>query len=268
MEEVKALDTQSGKDRGKYDCLCESSDENAKLFEKQRQYANMLETLAEIGQIDSAVQKFGTADEILPGHVPALEGWRAAALKGQLWIDVAQAASRQAKAAPDAATLSTGVVSQASNAAAALAANAHAMTAVFDTLHRAGIADKNIQTSGISLSPQYGGKQGQPQHIVGYQVSNTVSVFIDKLDKVGSVIDALVAAGSNQIDGPNFIIADPKPLLAKARAEAVKDAIAKAQTYAAAAGVTLGPILSISEGGSTAPQPMGRMMAMWGSPAT
>ena len=61
------------------------------------------ETLAEIGQIDAAVQKFGAADEVQPGHVPALEGWRAAALKGQLWIDVAQAASRQAKAHGDAA---------------------------------------------------------------------------------------------------------------------------------------------------------------------
>ncbi len=110
------------------------------------------------------------------------------------------------------------------------------------------------------MSPQYGGKQGQPQRIVGYQVSNTVSVFIDRLDKVGPVIDALVAAGSNQIDGPNFTIADPKPLLAKAREEAVQDAIAKAQTYAAAAGISLGAITSISEGGSYTPQPIGRMM--------
>ncbi len=67
-------------------------------------YTRAGETLAEIGQIDAAVQKFGTADEIQPGHVPALEGWRSAALKGQLWIDVAQAATRQAKAAADAAT--------------------------------------------------------------------------------------------------------------------------------------------------------------------
>jgi uncharacterized protein YggE len=168
--------------------------------------------------------------------------------------------SGEVKAAPDAAQLSTGVITQGPNAAAALSSNARAMTAVFDTLKRAGIADKNIQTSGISLSPQYANKPGQAAHITGYQVSNTVTVMVDALDKVGPTLDALVAAGSNQIDGPNFLIADPKPLLAKARAEAVKDAAAKAQAYAEAAGVTLGPILSISESSSEAPRPMGRMM--------
>ena len=90
----------------------------------------------------------------------------------------------------------------------------------------------------------------------------SVTVMVDKLEKVGPALDALVAAGSNQIDGPNFSIADPKPLLAKAREEAVKDATARAQTLAAAAGVTLGPILSIGEGCAdySPPQPMGRMM--------
>ena len=166
----------------------------------------------------------------------------------------------EVKSAPDAATLSTGVVTQAATAAGALTANARAMNAVFDTLHRAGIADKNIQTSNFSVSPQYSSKPGQTQHVVGYQVSNTVTVLVDKLDKVGPTLDALVAAGSNQIDGPSFLIADPKPLLAKAREQAVKDAVDKAQAYASAAGVTLGPIQSISEGGSYAPQPMGRMM--------
>jgi uncharacterized protein len=170
--------------------------------------------------------------------------------------------SGEVKAAPNAATLSTGVLTQAANAAAALAANARAMTAIFDTLHRAGIADKNIQTSNISVSPQYSGKPGQVQHIAGYQVSNTVTVMVDSLDNVGPTLDALVAAGSNQIDGPNFMIADPEPLLAKAREQAVKDAVAKAHVYAAAAGVTLGPILSISEGGSYAPQPMDRVMSV------
>ncbi len=168
--------------------------------------------------------------------------------------------SGEVKSVPDATTLSTGVVTQASTAAQALQSNARAMNAVFDTLHHAGIADKNIQTSNVSVSPQYSSKPGQTQHIVGYQVSNTVTVMVNGLDKVGPTLDALVAAGSNQIDGPNFTIADPKPLLAKAREQAVKDAVTKAQAYAAAAGVTLGPIQSISEGGSYAPQPMGRMM--------
>ena len=167
----------------------------------------------------------------------------------------------EVKATPDQAQLSTGVVTQAGTAAAALAANSRAMNGVFDTLKRAGIAEKNIQTSNFSVSPQYASaKPGSAPHISGYQVSNTVTVMVDKLDRVGPALDALVAAGSNQIDGPSFSIADPRPLLAKAREEAVKDATARAQTLAAASGVTLGPILSIGEGGGYAPpQPMYRM---------
>jgi hypothetical protein len=175
--------------------------------------------------------------------------------------------SGEVRGVPDQAQLSTGVVTQAPTAAAALAANTRAMTSVFDTLKRAGIAEKNIQTSNFSVSPQYGTpKAGGPMHIVGYQVSNTVTVMVDGLDKVGPALDALVAAGSNQIDGPNFSIADPQPLLAKAREAAVHDATARAQSLASAAGVTLGPIVSISEGGGYAPpQPLGRMMSMAGN---
>jgi uncharacterized protein YggE len=166
------------------------------------------------------------------------------------------------KAVPDRAELSSGVVTRAPRAAAALASNASAMTAVFDTLKRAGIAEKNIQTSNFQVAPQYSAeKPGAAQRIVGYEVSNTVSVTVDGLDKLGPTIDALVAAGSNQIEGPTFSIADPKPLLAKAREEAVKDATARAQAYASAAGVTLGPITAISEGGGETPvRPMGRML--------
>lgn len=174
---------------------------------------------------------------------------------------LAVSGSGEVKAAPDQAQLSTGVVTQGRNASDALKANARAMNAVFDTLKAAGIAEKNIQTSNFSVSPRYSeAKPGAAQHIVGYDVSNTVTVLVDKLDKVGPTIDALVAAGSNQIDGPSFSIADPDPLLAKAREAAVKDAMARAETLAHAAGVSLGPITSISEnGGYSPPQPMYRM---------
>ena len=179
--------------------------------------------------------------------------------------------SGEVRAAPDEAQLATGVVAQAPSAAAALAANARAMNRVFDTLKRAGIAEKNIQTSNFSVSPQYAAsKPGQTQRIVGYEVSNTVSVTVDKLDRLGPTLDALVAAGANQIDGPNFGIADPKPLLAKAREAAVKDAVAHAQTIAGAAGVSLGPIVSIGESGNQPPQPMprGAMFALKEAPST
>ena len=169
----------------------------------------------------------------------------------------------EVKAAPDRAELSSGVVTRAATAASALAANARAMNAVFEALKRAGIAEKNIQTSNFQVSPQYSdAKPGAAPRIVGYEVSDTVSVTVDGLDRLGPTIDALVAAGSNQIEGPEFSIADPKPLLAKAREEAVKDATARAEAYARAAGVVLGPIASINEGGvSSTIQPM-RMRGM------
>jgi len=167
-----------------------------------------------------------------------------------------------AKAAPDEASFSTGVVSRGATARQALAANAQAMTAVIATLKKQGVPDKAIHTSNLSLSPQYQQCKPNipcPQRIVGYEVSNTVSVTID-LDKAGAALDALVASGSNQIDGISFAIHDTKPLLIQARAEAVKDALEKGQLYAWSAGVVLGPILSIQEAGAQAPQPMFRSM--------
>jgi uncharacterized protein YggE len=169
------------------------------------------------------------------------------------------------KAAPDRAELSAGVVTLAPTAATALAQNSLAMNAVFAKLKSAGIPDKSIQTSDFSVSAQYQtyktGSGSVLQHIVGYQVSNNVEVTVDDPAKVGPTIDALVSSGANQLGNISFSIADPKPLLTQAREAAVKDAIERAQTYAKAAGVSLGPIVSIQEGGSEAPRPMMRMMA-------
>ncbi|HEY1612776.1 MAG TPA: SIMPL domain-containing protein [Rhizomicrobium sp.] len=164
------------------------------------------------------------------------------------------------KAPPDQASLSSGVVTQARTAADALAGNTRAMNAVFATLKRLGIPDKQIQTSDFSVTPQYppdraGSDTGR---ITGYRVSNEVTATVD-LAKLGPALDALVAAGSNSIGNIAFAIRDPKPLLAAARAAAVADAIARAQTYAKAGGVSLGPILSISEAGAEEPHPVYRM---------
>jgi uncharacterized protein len=165
----------------------------------------------------------------------------------------------EVRAAPDQAVLSTGVATTAPTAAAALSANAAKMNAVFATLKRLGVPDKSIQTSNFTVSPQYppyNANESGVQKIVGYQVSNQVSVTLDDPKKLGPTLDALVAAGSNQINSVGFVIRDTAELLTKARAAAVADAIARAHTYAAAAGVTLGPILSIQEGSSEGPRPM------------
>jgi uncharacterized protein YggE len=173
-------------------------------------------------------------------------------------------------ATPDEALLSAGVVTTARTAAAALTDNAKSMNAVFATLRSAGIPEKSMQTSGFNVSPQYAtDKDGaQTQRITGYQVSNTVNVTVGDLSKVGPVLDALVASGANSIGDISFGIKNPKAAMTQARSLAVADAIDRAQTLAKAAGVTLGPITSISEGsGYEPPRPMYRMAAMAAAPA-
>lgn len=170
----------------------------------------------------------------------------------------------EVRAAPDMAQLSAGVTTSAPTAAAALSANTTRMKAVFAAIQKLGVPEKNIQTVNFSISPQYtGGDANNRPRLTGYQVNNEVSVRLEDTGKLGSALDALVTAGANQMNGINWSIREPAPMLAKARAEAIADAKLRAETYAKAAGVTLGPIQSISEGGAAMPpRPMYRAMAM------
>jgi len=170
------------------------------------------------------------------------------------------------KAVPDEAILSAGVTTEAATAGDALAANRRAMNAVFSELKRQGIADRSMQTSDFNVSPQYApAKDGAPAHIVGYQVSNTLSVTVDDLGRLGPAVDALVASGANSMGGISFTFRDPKPLLRQAREAAVKDAMDRAQTYARAAGLSLGRVVEINEGGAQMPRPLIRAMAFDGA---
>jgi uncharacterized protein YggE len=167
----------------------------------------------------------------------------------------------EVRAVPDQARLTAGVVTHGKTAAEALAANSTAMNSVFAALKKRGIPEKSITTSNFSINPQYPPyRQDAPQEdrtrIIGYEVSNQVTVIVDDVSKAGATLDALVAAGANQAGGVSFAIRDPKPLMKEARADAVKDAMEKARTLAEAAGVALGPILSINEGGPVRPVPM------------
>ena len=174
----------------------------------------------------------------------------------------------EARARPDLAVISAGVVAQADTAGAALAENTRAMNAVRQQLSASGLADEDVQTSQFSVMPLYEQRRPDPEtieppRIIGYQVSNQVTARVRELDRLGAVLDALVSAGANSIDGPSFEIADPEPLLQQARDAAVADALAKASRYAAAAGVELGKIVSIEEGDFYAPpRPMMRAEAM------
>lgn len=169
---------------------------------------------------------------------------------------IAMSGHGEMRAAPDQAQINTGVTTSAPTAAAALADNTTRMQGLFAALAKAGIAQKNIQTVNFSVSPQYtNGGPNQPARVTGYQVTNQLAVRLDDVARVGATLDALVTAGSNDMNGISFSIKDTAPLLEKARGQAVADARARAETYAKAAGVTLGPVLSISEGGRDEPRP-------------
>lgn len=165
--------------------------------------------------------------------------------------------------APDVATVSAGVVTQAPTAQAAMSANATKMNSIFASLNAAGIQQRHIQTSQLSLNPQYDYENRRQPRITGYEARNTVTARSENLDQVGPMLDALVEAGANNINGINFSIKDAEAAKSEARREAVKDARRKADEMATAAGVRLGRILQMSEStrGYAPPQPMMRAMA-------
>jgi hypothetical protein len=153
------------------------------------------------------------------------------------------------KARPDSAELTAGVTTNAAAAARALADNSTRMKSVFAALEKLGVPADDIQTANFSISPQYANPGTEAPHLTGYQVTNEVSVRLDDVAKLGPALDALVTAGANQMNGIDFTIRDLAPMLEQARTAAIADARLRAQTYARAAGVMLGPILSIREGG-------------------
>ncbi|WP_042483993.1 SIMPL domain-containing protein [Sphingomonas parapaucimobilis] len=161
---------------------------------------------------------------------------------------------------PDLATIRAGVVSQGATAAAALSDNAQRMARVLAAVKRAGIADRDIQTATVQLQPQYRYGENVPPAITGYQATNTISVRFRDVAKSGSVLDALVAQGANQIDGPNLSIDKPDAALDEARADAIQRARARAELYARAAGMRVARIVSITENGADAGGPQPPMM--------
>jgi uncharacterized protein YggE len=161
--------------------------------------------------------------------------------------------------APDTLRLSAGVVTEAASADEAMSANAARMTAVVAALKAAGLGTGDIQTSSLSLSPRYRYQPNQSPERTGYQARNSVSVKTKRLGDAGKLIDALVKAGANEVNGPAFSLADPEAALNRARAAAVARARARAEVYAAAAGMTVKRIAAISEPGAE-PMPIARPM--------
>jgi uncharacterized protein YggE len=160
---------------------------------------------------------------------------------------------------PDTAIVTTGVLSQGATAAEALAANTRSMNDLFAALKNAGIAERDVQTSNFMVQPRYNFQDGKAPELVGYDVSNTVTVSVRKLADLGALLDKMVQAGSNQINGIGFEVSEPTAALDEARKLATADAARKAKIYADALGVTLGPVTSLTEGGGfQPPMPMAR----------
>jgi uncharacterized protein YggE len=164
-------------------------------------------------------------------------------------------ATGEATRVPDVAIISTGVTTRAASARAALEQNAARMERVRAALKRAGIADRDIQTSNISLNPEYRYVENQAPKLVGYTASNQLSVRFRDIAKSGDIIDALVAEGANQINGPTLTIDKPEEALDEARTKALAAGRARAELYARALGMRVTRLLSISESGGNYPVP-------------
>ena len=171
-------------------------------------------------------------------------------------------AEAESRRVPDVATISAGVVTQSADANSAMRANATQMDKVMAAIKAAGVAERDIQTSGVNLNPQYKYVENQNPTITGYQASNTVNLKIRDLGKLGKVLDSLVASGANQINGPTFEVDQPEPAYDEARRAALEKAQARAQMYAKALGMQVRRIVSISEGGGFHPPVPMPMMAM------
>jgi uncharacterized protein YggE len=190
-----------------------------------------------------------------PGAVPPAPGaGPAMMLRG---TTLAISAYGEVKAAPDMATISLGVQTQAPAAADAMSRNAAQMTRIIEALKRSGIADKDIKTSGLSLNAQYEYEPNKPPRLTGYQASNQVTITVYDLARLGPTLDATVASGANQIDGVSFGLKDPGAVEDAARLKAVQTLQARAQLYAGATGLHLGRLINLAEGASvTPPRPL------------
>jgi uncharacterized protein YggE len=162
--------------------------------------------------------------------------------------------------APDTTAIRIGVTSHGKTAREASEANAKQMTAVMGAIKNSGIAARDIQTSRLSLQPQYDPSKAGPARLIGFQVTNQLTVKIHEIDKLPSILDHAIAAGANEMSGIEFMVSEQSKLLDQARADAIADAHRKAELFARAAGAKLGRVVAITEEG--APSPLRPLAAM------
>lgn len=182
--------------------------------------------------------------------VPVIEGTR---------LDIV--ATGESLRTPDIVVINAGIVTEAATASEALRANNRQMNGVFRALQSAGFADRDIQTASISLSPRYDYSNRNDRRLLGYTASNQLTIRFREIEQAGTVIDMLVSQGVNQINGPSFQVDSPEEALDEARRDAITTARARAELYAAAAGMRVVRIVSISEAGASRPPVVMQRMA-------
>jgi hypothetical protein len=162
---------------------------------------------------------------------------------------------------PDIAVISAGVVSRSTTATGALQDSADRMSRVIAALKSAGVADRDVQTSNVSLNPEYRYPENQSPQLVGYTASNSVTVRFRDIRSSGKILDALVRQGANQINGPTLTIDKPEGALDEARQKAIATGRARAELYARSLGMRVARIVSVSENESYAVPPPVPVMA-------
>ncbi len=175
---------------------------------------------------------------------------------------VAVSAQAEARAKPDVAILSTGVISLAPDANSTIRRNAEQMNRIMEAIKGAGIADKDVQTTGVSLNPDYHYVSNRPPRIKGYYGSNTVNVTVRDIGALGGLLDAMVAAGANQINGPTFDIGDKDAVLDEARGKALAQAKTRAEGYAKRLGLRVRRVVSVDETGGRSAARLGSGRAL------
>ena len=171
-------------------------------------------------------------------------------------------ATGEATRVPDLAIISAGVVTRQTTATAAIQENAERMERVLSALKRVGIEERDVQTSSINLNPEYRYQDNRSPELVGYSASNQVSIRFHDIRNTGKILDALVAEGANQINGPTLTIDKPEAALDEARLKALANGRARADVYARALGRRVARIVSISESGGSYPVPPPMPMMM------
>ena len=156
---------------------------------------------------------------------------------------------------PDLAIINAGVVTHSPNAATAIQENSARMVEVIAALKHAGIADRDVQTSSISLNAQYRYPENQPPQLTGYTATNQLTIRFHDIRNSGKILDALVAQGVNQINGPSLTLEHPEDALNEARVKAVAEGRARAALYARSLGMNVVRVVSVSESGGYAPPP-------------